>query len=81
MSETKTATVAIIGGGLVGSLNAIYFANRGWKVDLYELRPGKKTTFLNVVRAYTHFVLFNPRHAFARTEKASTWQIHQLGFV
>ncbi|KAI8331682.1 hypothetical protein BC941DRAFT_382278 [Chlamydoabsidia padenii] len=39
MSELETATVAIVGGGLVGSLNAIYFAKRGWKVDLYELRP------------------------------------------
>jgi 2-polyprenyl-6-methoxyphenol hydroxylase-like FAD-dependent oxidoreductase len=81
MSETKIATVAIIGGGLVGSLNAIYFANRGWKVDLYELRPGKKTTSPIVVRACTHLVLFNHRHAFARTEKASTWQVHQLGFI
>ncbi|KAJ3210189.1 hypothetical protein HDU67_005572 [Dinochytrium kinnereticum] len=31
-------TVAIVGGGLVGSLAAVYFAQRGWKVTLYELR-------------------------------------------
>lgn len=37
---TNVATVAIVGGGLVGTLNAIYFAQRGWKVDLYELRKG-----------------------------------------
>ncbi|KAJ2415666.1 kynurenine 3-monooxygenase, mitochondrial precursor [Coemansia sp. RSA 2530] len=30
--------VIIIGGGLVGSLAACYFAKRGWKVDLYEKR-------------------------------------------
>lgn len=35
------ATVAIVGAGLVGALNAVYFAQRGWHVDLYELRPGK----------------------------------------
>ncbi|KAI8086516.1 uncharacterized protein BX664DRAFT_336019 [Halteromyces radiatus] len=40
MSDEKVATVAIVGGGLVGALNAVYFAQRGWKVDLYELRAG-----------------------------------------
>lgn len=30
--------VAIIGGGLVGSLNACFMAKRGFKVSLYELR-------------------------------------------
>lgn len=40
-TEEKKATVAIVGAGLVGSLNAIYFAQRGWKVDLFELRPGR----------------------------------------
>ncbi|KAI7852543.1 hypothetical protein BDC45DRAFT_512878 [Circinella umbellata] len=33
------ATVAVVGGGLVGTLNAIYFAQRGWNVNLYEARP------------------------------------------
>ncbi|KAJ2706601.1 kynurenine 3-monooxygenase, mitochondrial precursor [Coemansia sp. IMI 203386] len=32
-------TVVVVGGGLVGSLAACYFAKRGWKVDLYEKRP------------------------------------------
>ncbi|KAJ1952172.1 kynurenine 3-monooxygenase, mitochondrial precursor [Linderina pennispora] len=32
-------SVVIIGGGLVGSLTACYFAKRGWQVDLYEKRP------------------------------------------
>jgi kynurenine 3-monooxygenase len=40
--EGKQSVVGIVGGGLVGALNAIYFAQRGWKVNLYELRPGKK---------------------------------------
>ncbi|KAI9476320.1 MAG: hypothetical protein EXX96DRAFT_610133 [Benjaminiella poitrasii] len=38
-NEQKQAIVGIVGGGLVGALNAIYFAQRGWKVELYELRP------------------------------------------
>ncbi|KAJ2781025.1 kynurenine 3-monooxygenase, mitochondrial precursor [Coemansia javaensis] len=31
--------VVVVGGGLVGSLAACYFARRGWAVDLYEKRP------------------------------------------
>ncbi|KAL3895183.1 MAG: hypothetical protein SGCHY_004856 [Lobulomycetales sp.] len=30
--------VAIIGGGLVGSLAGVTLAQRGWNVDVYELR-------------------------------------------
>ncbi|KAJ1736988.1 kynurenine 3-monooxygenase, mitochondrial precursor [Coemansia sp. Benny D160-2] len=32
-------TVVIVGGGLVGSLSACYFAKRGWSVILFEKRP------------------------------------------
>lgn len=39
--EQKQAVVGIVGAGLVGALNAVYFAQRGWKVELYELRPGQ----------------------------------------
>lgn len=42
MSIENQGVVGIVGAGLVGALNAIYFAQRGWKVELYELRPGKK---------------------------------------
>ncbi|EPB87261.1 hypothetical protein HMPREF1544_05983 [Mucor circinelloides 1006PhL] len=38
-NQQSQAVVGIVGGGLVGALNAIYFAQRGWKVELYELRP------------------------------------------
>ncbi|KAJ2394136.1 kynurenine 3-monooxygenase, mitochondrial precursor, partial [Coemansia sp. RSA 2603] len=38
---TAERSVVIVGGGLVGSLTACYFAKRGWKVDLFEKRPGK----------------------------------------
>lgn len=41
MSNEEQGVVGIVGAGLVGALNAIYFAQRGWKVELYELRPGK----------------------------------------
>ncbi|KAJ3000223.1 hypothetical protein HDV02_000136 [Globomyces sp. JEL0801] len=32
--------VVIIGGGLVGSLAAVYLGNKGYTVDVYEKRPG-----------------------------------------
>lgn len=38
--EEKGARVAIIGGGPVGCVAAIHFARRGWKVDVFEQRPG-----------------------------------------
>ncbi|KAJ1342515.1 hypothetical protein BSLG_002907 [Batrachochytrium salamandrivorans] len=34
-------TVAIVGGGLVGSLSAVYFAKRGYRVKVYEKRPAR----------------------------------------
>ncbi|XP_026563427.1 kynurenine 3-monooxygenase isoform X1 [Pseudonaja textilis] len=37
-SKTQRRKVAIIGGGLVGSLNASFFARRGFQVELYEAR-------------------------------------------
>ncbi|KAI8616518.1 hypothetical protein BC830DRAFT_1167744 [Chytriomyces sp. MP71] len=39
----KEYTVAIVGGGLVGALNAVYFAQRGWNVTVYELREDIRT--------------------------------------
>lgn len=37
----KTRSVAIVGAGPVGALMAVYLANRGWNVHVYETRPGK----------------------------------------
>ncbi|GCB77828.1 hypothetical protein scyTo_0016751, partial [Scyliorhinus torazame] len=34
----KAKKVAIVGGGLVGALNACFFAKRGFQVELYEAR-------------------------------------------
>ncbi|KAF9362190.1 kynurenine 3-monooxygenase, mitochondrial precursor [Mortierella sp. NVP85] len=36
---TNTRRVAIVGAGPVGALMAVYCANRGWNVHLYEARP------------------------------------------
>ncbi|CAO3571101.1 unnamed protein product [Mortierella alpina] len=36
---SKTRSVAIVGAGPVGSLMAVYFANCGWNVHVYETRP------------------------------------------
>lgn len=42
--EQKHVRVAIVGGGLVGSLNACYFAKKGYEVDVYEHRPDLRTS-------------------------------------
>jgi kynurenine 3-monooxygenase len=33
--------IAIVGAGPVGSLAALYAAQRGYDVEVYELRPGE----------------------------------------
>ncbi|GJJ74472.1 kynurenine 3-monooxygenase [Entomortierella parvispora] len=38
-SGSKTRSVAIVGAGPVGALMAVYLANRGWNVHVYETRP------------------------------------------
>lgn len=35
--------IAVVGGGLVGGLQAIYLARRGFQVDLFERRPDIRT--------------------------------------
>ncbi|XP_076361925.1 kynurenine 3-monooxygenase cn isoform X1 [Tachypleus tridentatus] len=59
MPEPSQLQVAVIGGGLVGSLNACFFGQRGMKVDLYEFRndirrmehvPGKSINLALSVR-------------------------------
>ncbi|KAM6956802.1 kynurenine 3-monooxygenase [Aplochiton taeniatus] len=37
-STDKKKVVAIVGGGLVGALNACYFAKRGFEVEVFECR-------------------------------------------
>ena len=36
----KPTKCLIVGAGPVGALAALYAANRGWDVELYELRGG-----------------------------------------
>nr|CAG8549889.1 1252_t:CDS:2 [Entrophospora candida] len=48
----RPSSVAVVGGGLVGTLAAIYFAKRGWSVSLFELRkdvriPENKNNVIN----------------------------------
>ncbi|KAJ1547241.1 kynurenine 3-monooxygenase, mitochondrial precursor, partial [Cladochytrium tenue] len=38
VAAPKPFTVAIVGAGLVGSLSALYFARRGWHVNIYDSR-------------------------------------------
>lgn len=41
---TPDTRVAIVGGGLVGSLLACYLGRRGYQVDVYERRPDPRST-------------------------------------
>ena len=43
MITLKTNEVIIIGAGLAGSESALYLANHGVKVKLYEMKKIKKT--------------------------------------
>lgn len=47
MSSTK---VVVVGAGPVGSLAALYAAQRGYEVEIYELRNGMQ--FPRNVKAY-----------------------------
>lgn len=40
MAKDKTRCI-VVGAGPVGALAALYAGNRGWNVELYELRGGK----------------------------------------
>ena len=40
-TPTSTRKVVVVGAGPVGCLAAMAFAKRGWRVDLYEGRPGQ----------------------------------------
>ncbi|XP_041977479.1 kynurenine 3-monooxygenase [Aricia agestis] len=42
--KTKKLNVAIVGGGLVGSLEALYLAKKGHRVSLYEYREDIRKT-------------------------------------
>ena len=41
--SNKEASVAVVGGGLVGSLQGILLSQSGYQVDLYEARPDIRT--------------------------------------
>ncbi len=43
MKTPDQTTVAVVGGGLVGSLLACYLGRRGYRVDVYERRPDPRT--------------------------------------
>jgi len=43
MTSLCPKSVAVVGGGPVGSLATLYFAKHFSKVTLYELRPGPST--------------------------------------
>ncbi|CAO3703890.1 unnamed protein product [Rhizopus stolonifer] len=48
MSKEEQAVVSIVGAGLVGALNAIYFAQRGWKLNLRLHQESAKGKSINL---------------------------------
>ena len=42
VQQEEGASVAIIGGGLAGSLTAVVLGKRGYKVDVYEKREDSR---------------------------------------
>ena len=58
-----TQTVAIIGGGLSGSLLAIYLARQGLSVDLYERRSDLRRTNISVGRSINLAISVRGLHA------------------
>ncbi len=58
--------INIIGGGLAGSEAAIYLANKGYTVNLYEMRP-KKTTGAHTTADFAEFVCSNSLGSIALT--------------
>jgi kynurenine 3-monooxygenase len=45
MANAKKTKCIVIGAGPVGALAALYAANRGWDVEVYELRGGDDVVF------------------------------------
>ncbi len=58
--------INIIGGGLAGSEAALYLAQRGYKIDLYEMRP-KKQTGAHTTGDFAEFVCSNSLGSIAPT--------------
>lgn len=42
MSTAKAEKIVVIGAGPVGALAALYAASRGYDVEVYELRGGRR---------------------------------------
>lgn len=54
---SKAQKVLVVGAGPVGALTALYAANRGDDVHVYELRAGK-------IASFPHYIpIFNEHHA------------------
>jgi kynurenine 3-monooxygenase len=51
MAGKKRETVIVFGGGLVGSLLALFLGRRGYRVDVYEKRPDIRYTTIEEARS------------------------------
>lgn len=68
----KKQKVVVVGAGPVGSLAALYAANRGDNVEIYELRSGE--SFLIFLELHTtHCVTVAPTRLAAPPGVSKTW--------
>ncbi|MBN4061896.1 MAG: kynurenine 3-monooxygenase [Flavobacteriales bacterium] len=59
--------VTIVGAGLVGSLQAVYMAKRGWQVEVFERRPDLRKAEIDAGRSINLVVA---RHGWKSLEEA-----------
>jgi hypothetical protein len=69
--------VVIAGGGLVGAMNACFFALKGWEVEVYEARRG---SFLVILLLIDLLCLFQLVYKFIKHLKISEpWLMFPAG--
>lgn len=71
---TKSQKIAVVGAGPVGSLAALYAAQRGYEVEVYELRPGEILILFETTTQRLHLFL-------ATQLICAATDFHQLGAI
>ena len=87
VKESKAQKVLVVGAGPVGALAALYAAERGDDVHVFELRAGKNRCFLHQYRNAGHIFLISVLessvallyHVPKRGLSTRTSQLHRIG--
>lgn len=75
MSSTK---VVVVGAGPVGSLAALYAAQRGYDVEIYELRNGKTLPETNTSYYAAVSIMHFSFHEYAHVETVCFFCLESL---